>query len=95
MTRNRIVTLEDVKAACFAELGASLRHADVRRGFVVGATPEKGFLRCVQIDLTPAPNAPYSAEEWLQRSESLRLLLESQSVGSLPYVVRVTAAAKG
>ncbi|MCY7352995.1 MAG: type VI secretion system baseplate subunit TssF [Cytophagaceae bacterium] len=89
LTRNRIVTLEDVKAACLAELGQSLRQADVRRGFVVGATPEKGFLRCIQIELTPATNTPYSAQEWVQRCESLRLLLEAQSVSSLPYVVRM------
>ncbi|MBC7891976.1 MAG: type VI secretion system baseplate subunit TssF [Sphingobacteriaceae bacterium] len=94
LTRNRIVTLEDVKAVCFAEFGPSLRQAEVRRGFVVGATPEKGFLRCVQIDLTPAANAPYSAEEWQQRGESLRLLLDTQSVSGLPYVVRMVPSTR-
>ncbi len=87
LSRNRIVTLEDVRATCLKELGESVHTVDVRRSFLLSNSPNAGFLRCIEVALKPAKSADYSAKEWEQRAEQLQAVLESQSVGNLPFRV--------
>lgn len=87
LTRNRVVTLEDVRIACMAELGRSVRSVAVEKSFLLSSSPSAGFQRCVRVTLTPSPSSGYTPAEWQQRSEQLRISLESQSVSNLPYQV--------
>ncbi len=84
LTRNRIVTLEDLKAAVRAELGNSVKLIELKKTFIKGTRPGEGFIRCMQIIITPDQNS-FSTGEWEQRLLELTLRLEKQSINNIPY----------
>ncbi|GAB2530542.1 hypothetical protein [Spirosoma aerophilum] len=90
LTRNRIVTLEDVRAVCQAELGSHLRSAQVERTFRVDPKPENGFQRCIRVTLVPSPTSPYSPADWQEQAQLIQTTLARQSVAALPYQVIVS-----
>ena len=94
LSRNRIVTLEDIRAACWAELGDQLSHVHIEKGFRNGITPTAGFVRCIRVLLTPAPHSRLSAPEWHRSAQELQLMLASQSALNLPYEVSMAATGK-
>lgn len=91
LTRNRIVTLEDVRAVCQAELGAHLRSVRVERTFRVDAQLANGFQRCIRVRLAPSPSSVYTPTDWQEQANLLAIRLQEQSVSALPYQVDVTS----
>ncbi|AKD55113.1 type VI secretion system baseplate subunit TssF [Spirosoma radiotolerans] len=89
LTRNRIVTLEDARAVCQAELGVHLQSSRVERTFRVDTQPGNGFQRCIRVSLKPSAMSPYSPTDWQQQARLLQISLEQQSVAALPYEVIV------
>ena len=83
VTRNRLVTLEDMRAFCTAELGNRLRKVQVKPHFMPGKMPGQGFVRCLQIGLTPAR----TSEDWPRECEMLQLKLTRLSTGMYPIQV--------
>jgi hypothetical protein len=92
LARNRLVTLADIKAACWAELGEHLAAVHVEKGFQMGATPTAGFVRCIRVQLTPAAASRLSPAEWQHAAEALQVVLSGQSALNLPYEVVVQPA---
>jgi hypothetical protein len=91
LSRNRIVTLEDIRAACWAELGSQLSQVHIEKGFRNGTTPTEGFVRCIRVVLTPATGSRLSGPEWQRAAQELQTLLSSQSAMNLPYEVSMAA----
>lgn len=89
LARNRLVTLADIKAACWTELGQHLAAVDVAKAFQTGATPAAGFVRCIRVTLTPLVPNRLSGPEWQQASQALHAVLAGQSALNLPYEVVV------
>jgi hypothetical protein len=92
LARNRLVTLADIKAACWAELGPQLAAVDVEKAFQAGSTPTAGFVRCIRVVLTPAEPTRLSAPEWQRASQELHTVLSGQSALNMPYEVVVKSA---
>lgn len=84
LTHHRVVTLEDVKAFVRAELGSDLASLGVRKAYVRGTGKEEGFMRCIQVYVTPAPGG-LNAQDWQERLRTLQLKIERQSAGNVPY----------
>jgi hypothetical protein len=95
LSRNRIVTLEDIKAACWAELGSQLAAVQVEKGFRTGTTPGAGFVRCIRVLLTPSPDSRLSAPEWQRAATELQVTLAGQSALNLPYEVSLLPTLAG
>ncbi|GAB2788154.1 hypothetical protein HNQ93_002629 [Hymenobacter luteus] len=93
LSRNRIVTLEDIRAACWAELGSQLGQVHIEKGFRTGGSPTAGFVRCIRVQLTPAATSRMSGPEWQRAAHELQVLLASQSAMNLPYEVSLLPAA--
>ena len=91
LARNRLVTLADIVAACWAELGTHLADVQVEKGFQNGSTPTAGFVRCIRVRLVPAASSRLSAPEWQHAAEALQAHLSGQSALNLPYEVLVQA----
>ncbi|MCU0451626.1 MAG: type VI secretion system baseplate subunit TssF [Bernardetiaceae bacterium] len=90
LSRNRLVTQEDIRAACFAQFGNRLRAVEVEKGFRLGATPQAGLIKCVKVKLVPRDHREMTYDEWLRSCEELEVLLASQSANNLPYYVSVS-----
>lgn len=95
LARNRLVTLADITAACWAELGRHLAAVQVEKGFQTGATPTAGFVRCIRVRLTPLASSHLSAAEWQHAADLLQTTLSGQSALNLPYEVVLLPAAPG
>ena len=93
LARTRLVTLADIKAACWDELGKQLTAVEVTKGFQTGPTPTAGFVRCIRVSLTPAEPSRLSAPEWQRAAQQLQITLEGQSAMNLPYEVVVQPTA--
>ena len=91
LARNRLVTLADIKAACWAELGPHLAAVHIEKAFKAGATPTAGFVRCIRVRLTPKAPSRLSTPEWQQASQELHTALANQSAMNMPYEVVVDA----
>ncbi|MHA4737507.1 type VI secretion system baseplate subunit TssF [Dyadobacter sp. MSC1_007] len=86
VTRNRLVTLEDIKAFCTAELGDRLRQVQVKPHFIPGKMAGQGFVRCLQIGLTPSLRTTDNAD-WARECELLQLKITKFSTGMYPIQV--------
>lgn len=95
LARNRLVTLADIQAACWAELGTHLADVKVEKGFQTGATPTAGFVRCIRVQLTPTEPTRLSAPEWQRAAQELQTALAGQSAMNLPYEVVVVKPVGG
>ncbi|WP_046246115.1 type VI secretion system baseplate subunit TssF [Hymenobacter terrenus] len=89
LARNRLVTLADIRAACWAELGPQLAEVHIEKGFQTGTTPTAGFVRCIKVLLTPAEPSRLSGPEWQRAAQELQTVLSGQSALNLPYEVTV------
>lgn len=90
LTRNRVVTMEDIRAFCMAQFGNRLRAVEVEKGFMTGATPKAGLIRCIRVKLIPRDLREMSKDEWQRSCEELAVVLENHSAANLPYQVSVS-----
>jgi hypothetical protein len=89
-SHNRVVTMEDLKLFMRTELGKSARSIEYKKIYIKGNRPSEGFIRCVQIEITPEQGS-LEPEEWNQRMRDLTLSLEKQSVNNIPYLLNLAA----
>lgn len=89
LTRGRLVTIEDYKAACFAELGDRLKNVEIRKGFAIGTSENQGLQQTLEVHLVPNPQKPTTTEQWSEYQSHLSHIFEAQSSGILPINVMV------
>jgi hypothetical protein len=89
LSRDRIVTLEDIKIACWEALSDKARDIRVRKIFDIGKTPSVGFIRTILIEIFPQDTRTVIEEEWLNVCEDLKISLESKSTANWPYHIMV------
>lgn len=85
MTRNRIVTKEDIRNLCFYELGNRISKVDVERGFEMPSHPKQSFLRTIDITITTTPSEKLTTEAWEVLFDHLKAKLKSRSGMSNHY----------
>jgi hypothetical protein len=83
-----MVTAEDIKSTCFAELGDKISGVEVKKGVMMNPRPDKGLTRTLEVHLTPAPNFRATQEEWGGLCKDLQAFLNQKSSAiSLPLRV--------
>ncbi|HTE02126.1 MAG TPA: hypothetical protein VK668_22715 [Mucilaginibacter sp.] len=87
MTRDRIVTKEDVINFCNYELGNRISKITVTKGFEMSSNPQHGFHRTVDVIISPLQTELQNNEEWQILCEQLRLKLQTRSGMSNNYRV--------
>jgi hypothetical protein len=78
LTRSRIVTEEDIKAACFAELGDKIEAVEISKGSKKDLTSRKGFVRTLDVVLTPAKD--FEDIDWPAACNELLAFLERKKM---------------
>ncbi|MCX6216963.1 type VI secretion system baseplate subunit TssF [Spirosoma sp.] len=93
LTRHRLVTMEDIRAACQTFFGGRLVdstvHVTVQKGFAEGLIEGAGYVRCLDVVITPQQPDRLSDEEWASECERCRHYLTGQSAMNLPYRVQI------
>lgn len=84
-TANRIVTQRDLEAFCWLEFGDYIQDVHISRGVFDSKNPKQGFVRTVDINLTPLTDAKLNEEEWQMVLDLGLSKLRSRSVLSTYY----------
>jgi hypothetical protein len=87
--RNRIVTKEDIRNVCLTELGTHAKDVYINKKIKVGAGPDKGFIRCIDIEVVPSADNREDASWWKAVCKELETTLTLRSANNLPYEVRL------
>jgi Type VI secretion system, TssF len=86
LTHNRLVTLEDIRVFCLAELGNKVQKVEIKRHFMMNSIPNKGIMRCLQVLLVPQ-NTQIDIQSWQYICDSLKTQIETNSTAHLPVQV--------
>lgn len=89
LSRGRLVTPEDYKAACFAELGDKIKRVELKKSFSLGSHPFEGLQPALEIIITPNIEKPLTPEQWDERTKRLSVIFEEQSSGILPISITI------
>ena len=91
MTRNRIITKEDIRNFCFYDLGDKINAVKVEKGFELSVHPKEAFRKTINVILTPSENDDMQIETWSILSEQLKSKLQLRSGMSNNYNIIVEA----
>ena len=87
-SRERIVTIADIRNVCFSELGALIRDVKVSKQFVIDSNSKTGFKRVINIELTPA-NYTNADEDWSIHKVRLEAIIDNSSFSNTPIAITV------
>ena len=89
LSKERIVTREDVKSYLKHRLGITLRKVDLRDGVTISQDPNKGLVRCTDVFLELVKQGiELNEEEQAHLSSRLETELKERSVAHTTYKVR-------
>ncbi|WP_276483641.1 type VI secretion system baseplate subunit TssF [Paraflavitalea pollutisoli] len=91
MSRDRIVTKEDIRHFCFYELGDRLKAVRVEKGIEMDPGPQQSFRRTIDVLLTPTNQHTLLEKDWDLLREQLRTKLQTRSGTSNYYRVLLQA----
>ena len=89
LTRNRIVTPEDIKSVCRVYLGSQISNIEVKKGIIINATQKQGLSRSIDVVLTPAKTSKLDKIEWEKICTEVQVILENQWMGGWPLQVKL------
>jgi hypothetical protein len=85
ITRNRIVTKEDIRSFCIYEFGSRISNVTVTKGIQMSAHPQQGFTRTIDILITPARSERLDEKDWHVLFDQLKSKLSLRSGMSNHY----------
>ncbi len=90
LSRNRIVTKEDVRALCYELCSNKITEVEVSKGFMTDVRVAKGVIPCMEIMLFENKQVSTSVIEWDSLKSNILSILEEQSLNVFPYKIRIT-----
>jgi hypothetical protein len=84
-TGDRVVTQADIVNFCFWELGSNIAEVNIRKGLMNSSNPKEGFIKTIDIIITPAQQSELKPEEWNPILELTCSKLETRSTMNLNY----------
>lgn len=91
LSRDRLVTKEDIKAACYAELGDAISHVEINKGYFNAPSTKQGLTRILEVWLTPNNGEDLTEDEWKKIAEELSVGLQQRCSIFLPVKVMVVS----
>ena len=85
ITRNRIVTKEDIRNFCFYELGSRVHNVTITKGIEMSSHPQQGFTRTIDVSIIPSQTDNLDNKEWILLCDQLKSKLELRSGMSNHY----------
>jgi len=89
LSRNRIVTKEDIKALCYEIYNDKITAIKVQKNYIKDIAINKGLIQCIEIVLTPNASVKTEEKEWEALNSNLLLFLENHSVSVFPYKINI------
>lgn len=86
-TRDRIITTEDIKNFCRAQLGDTVSDITVTKGTAISHRPKEGFIRTLEVCITPSDYDTYTDAYRQGKARSLKQQIEERAVDGIEYRV--------
>ncbi len=78
-SRDRLITQEDIRNFCKAELGKKLREVRFNKGLAPSPHPKQGYIRTLDIHLVPQQYGEFSKAEWDHIAQNLFIKIKNLS----------------
>ena len=88
-TRDKIISLEDVKSYVRMVLKDELKDVRVKRGTMISNKPKEGFVRTVEVESIPQNYSFYGRMYWENMANILRNQIITKAIDGIEYVVKV------
>ncbi|MCX8532340.1 type VI secretion system baseplate subunit TssF [Chryseobacterium luquanense] len=89
-TRDKIISLEDVKNYCRMVLKDEMKDVRVKRGTMISNKPKEGFIRTVEVEIVPNNYSFYGRMYWENMANILRNQIVSKAIDGIEYLVKVS-----
>ncbi|MFY1046429.1 type VI secretion system baseplate subunit TssF [Chryseobacterium sp. GP-SGM7] len=89
-TRDKIISLEDVKNYCRMVLKDEMKDVRVKRGTMISNKPKEGFIRTVEVEIIPNNYSFYGRVYWENMANILRNQIVSKAIDGIEYLVKVS-----
>lgn len=89
LSRDRIVTKEDIKALCYELYDDKIEKAEITKGYMNDIARNKGSIQCVEVLLYPNSKKNVENHEWESLNSNLLLFLEKNSLNVFPYRIKL------
>jgi hypothetical protein len=90
LSKDRVVTAEDIKALCSVHFGKHMEKVEVKKGIAPGTTADTGFVRTIDVHVQLSRKAIQMPEDEINfLKEDLKVKLEETSMNILPYRIFV------
>lgn len=89
-TRDKIISLEDVKNYCRMMMKDELKEVRVKRGTMISNRPKEGFIRTVEVEIIPQNYTFYGRVYWENMVNILRNQIISKAIDGIEYRVKIT-----
>ena len=89
LSRDRIVTKEDVRALCHEIYGEKIEKVEIKRGYTKDINVNKGWVPCIEIVLTANNQSKTVLEDWNATQNTLLYQLEKKSINVFPYKIKI------
>jgi hypothetical protein len=89
LTRDRLLTEQDIQSFCSFELGNLVKKVTVKKAWEIPADRKSGITRVVEVRLFPVVREGFVKSEWKDLAKSLQTKLRMQSSEFIPINVVV------
>lgn len=88
-SRDKIISAEDVKNYCKMMLNSELKNVSVRRGTMISDKPREGFIRTVDVEITPQNYSFYGRKYWDNLADILKTNIKAKAIDGVEYRVMI------
>lgn len=89
MTRDKIVSVEDLKAYCQMMMKDDLKSIKVTRGTIISDKPKEGFVKTVDINIIPHSYSFYGKAYWDNLAVVLTNNIKMRAIDGVIYRVKI------
>lgn len=89
-TKDKIISVEDVKNYCKMILKDSLKKITVSRGTMISDKPYKGFIRTVDIDIVVQDYSYFGSKYWNNMATTLKNNIKIKAIDGIEYRLKIT-----
>lgn len=87
LSKNRIVTEEDIKTLCYEHIGREVNKVTIKKGIAEGTSSLQGFTRTIDITIKLNEIRQFDSEALYEMKKGLLARLEERSAMVFPYRV--------
>ncbi|NAW50022.1 hypothetical protein GNY06_00975 [Elizabethkingia argentiflava] len=88
-TRDRLITIEDIKSYCQFVLRNPMKSVEVRRVTIISSKPKEGFIRAIEIEIIPDDYHYWGKKYWDHQAVALKHQIMSRGIDGVEYIVKI------